>query len=65
MQQHADIKLTCNFTDNGGDYLVDITVVGIHAKYNLTRTIKIDEYTSGLADYGADKKDSKHTVFTS
>ena len=58
--QYADIKLTCNFTDNGGDYLVDITVAGIHAKSNVKHTIKNGEYTSGLSDYGADKKDNKH-----
>ena len=56
----ADIKLACNFTDNGGDYLVNITVAGIHAKSNVKHTIKNGEYTSGLADHGADNKHYLH-----
>ena len=58
---YGDLKIICTFPgDIQKGMIIDVTVAGIHAVSNHSRTIDADKYSAGLADHGAHLKDLKH-----
>ena len=58
----ADVKIITTFDGDPVPVLIDITVASTHVVSNQPHVVR-EQYSSGLADHGAQEKDKKHSHY--